>query len=417
MLLHLRLLFIASLQVLLARVHARGLPNSVRDDIARWREGIDQGLVWSPNLQDDGDNEGGVISCMALCDLDTCSSCSAGSARRSVEPNNDFGITSNGSNECRELEWTTEKLQKRVFRLGATGNTYLDPSVKSAYTLDRVAPYMVGQLRSTPSLDRQYGAMRYTATQNPDTEAAVSQQQAFSTAAFQFGSAGLHGCTMVAVMSRRGCWMAHFWESYSNGKSGEEQDSVPNRVFQERVIDFLTGTAVNAPENPPSSVDFTNMTPDQKKVYQGIWKDYLTPVGPPIDPNLFNRPMTRGYNKNQPITPENYPGDDTRIYVMTPAVDNAKKSYTPPKYPNRVKLITDTIKNIVEGTSGRVPVVVYNYIRLDYSSAADAAQINKNERGMALFQYDPNADGKGLPKWRLFYEGKLTANPSPLAPS
>jgi hypothetical protein len=57
---------------------------------------------------------------------------------------------------------------------------------------------------------------------------------------------GLHGCQMVTVVSNRGVWMAHFWESYTNGKPNT--DSVSKRygiaAFDERMTDFLRGVTV-----------------------------------------------------------------------------------------------------------------------------------------------------------------------------
>jgi len=51
-----------------------------------------------------------------------------------------------------------------------------------------------------------------------------------------------------------------------------------------------------------------------------------------------------------------------------------------------------------------VPIAVWKYVRLDYNIPNDLAQVNTNQRGMALFQFDPNAWGQGLQGWRLLYE-------------
>jgi hypothetical protein len=70
----------------------------------------------------------------------------------------------------------------------------------------------------------------------------------------------------------------------------------------------------------------------------------------------------------------------------------------------------------IQATLGAaVPLVTYNYVPRDCNSAALFA----DQRGCALFQFDPNSDGAGTPGWRLFYEQHLfmftDPPPGPLA--
>lgn len=112
------------------------------------------------------------------------------------------------------------------------------------------------------------------------------------------------------------------------------------------------------PTNPPANADFYDDD------YEGIWKPYVAPTGPSLDPTLFNRPETDGFNANAPITDANYPGDNTKIYIMTPVADGQPNAASTMKYPNRIALIVSTIKGLIAGTSGRIPVTYYNYKRL-----------------------------------------------------
>lgn len=54
---------------------------------------------------------------------------------------------------------------------------------------------------------------------------------------------------------------------------------------------------------------------------------------------------------------------------------------------------------------GRQPKVYrVPYKRLDYRKPEEEALENKSNRGMHLFQYDTDSDGKGKKAWRIFNE-------------
>ncbi|KAM5448709.1 hypothetical protein MaudCBS49596_005215 [Microsporum audouinii] len=196
----------------------------------------------------------------------------------------------------------------------------------------------------------------------PD-ERAVMHQREFSTEPFQFISGGLHGCTMVTLISNRAVWQAHFWEPYSHGSPSE--DTTRNAAFTGRVLRALTGEEVT---NPASN----------------SWRSYIPPSGPPIDPNLFNRDT-----------------DETEFYIMTPFIEIWKRRLINPRTPKRLA----EIRKAIERHIGVAPKdVTYKYIALNYSDLADLALVNISNRGMALFQYDPDSDGNGQRAWRLFYE-------------
>lgn len=85
---------------------------------------------------------------------------------------------------------------------------------------------------------------------------------------------------------------------------------------------------------------------------------------------------------------------------MTPGRVNQKYDFS--NYRTKVPKLISAIRNAV-GVTG-LPIATYNYIALDYKNPADEALINNCQRGFALFQYDPDSNGRGRRGWRLFYE-------------
>lgn len=46
----------------------------------------------------------------------------------------------------------------------------------------------------------------------------------------QIGTGGLHGCTVVTLVSKRGVWMAHFWQGYACESSPLEEQPLAVRI-------------------------------------------------------------------------------------------------------------------------------------------------------------------------------------------
>ncbi|RLL94783.1 hypothetical protein CFD26_104602 [Aspergillus turcosus] len=176
-----------------------------------------------------------------------------------------------------------------------------------------------------------------------ETDNTVVMQIEFGNEPFQVGSAGLHGCTMVTIVSDRAVYMGHFWEVPSWSSTTTE--------FNERVLNFFSGGGQFG-------------------------------IGPTLNPALFTA------------------DDNTRVYIMTPRRTGGK--YTTSNYIKKVPVLISTIKTALGNQN--VPVAVWKYVRLNWDNPNDAAQINRNQRGIALFQFDPDASGTGTRGWRLFYE-------------
>lgn len=109
-----------------------------------------------------------------------------------------------------------------------------------------------------------------------------------------------------------------------------------------------------------------------------------------MDPNNFNRA-----------------GDETRAYIMSPLKDNVEESSSNTendlRYPVKIEQLNDLLTTLVPG----IEVGVKGYRPLNYHIKAERLQENQNERGIALFQYDPNSDGNGQRAYRLFYQQAL----------
>lgn len=116
-------------------------------------------------------------------------------------------------------------------------------------------------------------------------------------------------------------------------------------------------------------------------------------IGPALDINLFNQA-----------------GDNTRVYIMTPR--RYGQNYLTSNYIGLIGQLTSTLQAAL---GKAVPIVLYNYIRLNYDDPADVRLIN-TQRGKALFQFDPTGYA-GAAGWRLFYEHNQFAStdPTPIA--
>ncbi|EEA25968.1 hypothetical protein TMatcc_005778 [Talaromyces marneffei ATCC 18224] len=187
-----------------------------------------------------------------------------------------------------------------------------------------------------------------------DTDNTVVVQKELGDTPFQVGSAGLHGCTIVTIVSDKAAYMGHFWEIPSWPST--------TREFNERVLNFFSGSGQFG-------------------------------IGPGLNPALFTA------------------NDNTRVYIMTPRRRGAR--YTTSNYTKKVPILISTIKTALGNQN--VPVAVWKYVRLNYHNPSEEALANTNQRGIALFQFDPNAFGMGNRGWRILYEEMqfLSTDPTP----
>jgi hypothetical protein len=116
-------------------------------------------------------------------------------------------------------------------------------------------------------------------------------------------------------------------------------------------------------------------------------------IGPGLNPALFT----------------SSPADDTRVYIMHPRRRNGQ--YTTANYLTKLPQLINTIKTALGNQN--VPIAVWKYVRLNYDLTSDLAQANTNQRGIALFQFDPNGFGPGVQGWRLFYEEQPFSSSGP----
>lgn len=70
------------------------------------------------------------------------------------------------------------------------------------------------------------------------------------------------------------------------------------------------------------------------------------------------------------------------------------------RYPTKIKQLKALLITLVPG----VEIITKGYQALNYHNEAERLQANQDERGIALFQYDPNSDGNGQRACRLFYQ-------------
>ena len=82
-------------------------------------------------------------------------------------------------------------------------------------------------------------------------------------------------------------------------------------------------------------------------------------------------------------------------------------------YPNRIRQLMQALTNAVPALAvdRRPKIRTVGYTALNYREQAQHDAANKDHRGLALFQQDPNALGKGKGAWRLFLQQFNFAGP------
>ncbi|KAK0646742.1 hypothetical protein B0T16DRAFT_446675 [Cercophora newfieldiana] len=191
---------------------------------------------------------------------------------------------------------------------------------------------------------------------------------------FQWGTNGLHGCTMMLLVSTRAAWMAHFWEV--GALCGHD--------------DFLTHRSED-PEDLTSIRCQENWNNEVRDVMFGSARPSVPSV--PISFNLYNGPRAQ---------------DQTRLIFMAPAADGATRRPRP-RYPRKMreltKLIKQEIPELLEAHAYYYPPLNYNpESTAPIVPGSDAWKAENTERGHALFQWD------GATNWRVLYESYHARN-------
>ncbi|KAL1797005.1 hypothetical protein ACET3X_005545 [Alternaria dauci] len=258
------------------------------------------------------------------------------------------------------------------------------------------ATYVIRTLIEGPENERPAGFFHLDENTGRGSPAAVQYMERFGDQPFKLGTSGLHGCTMVTIVSKRAVYMAHFWETYST--HGEDTvTGVSRQQFLERVNNAVVkGTAVANPYNPPESRDSSDRIARNHK--------YVKPEGPPIDFSLFNED-----------------GDNSVMYVMTPLKDNKSEDSKIPEdcmyYKKYARLLFQEVSKRTNIRGLRLVMVPYK--RLHYNIDENGNSVRApgydddwdefvqptHAKGMALFEYD------GERNWRLFYENKYFPEP------
>jgi hypothetical protein len=108
-----------------------------------------------------------------------------------------------------EEEYRSELTRRReVYK-----RTFLHDPIR--WTPAKVRSYLPNQVKVTrPNglpevrpLDVQFPSSRGFYGDGDNGEVTVSQDDVFGNEPFQFGTGGLHGCTMLAIISNRAVWM------------------------------------------------------------------------------------------------------------------------------------------------------------------------------------------------------------------
>ncbi|KAJ5091599.1 hypothetical protein NUU61_006469 [Penicillium alfredii] len=299
--------------------------------------------------------------------------------------NTPFNVSSDDDNDDDNEE--DSKLHKRTWNWTPSGRRVNWPG-----KIDEYLPKQVTS--STPDDDQFPQNLGFFAEKS---EATVSYMIPFKTARgrgrnrrmawldpFMMGTGSLHGCTMLAIVSKRAVWMIYAMGGGDEKRYDDTSADAPGmRNFTDRVIGVITGEG-----------------PDDTKKY-----------GQPVDWSQFNAC-----------------DDDTRILWMSPVNQKDYNHVDPqnrPRYLKKIKMVDDLIRDHVSSTRNSE---THFYRRLWYQSnggnptGQDADKVDKTARGQCAFQYvlywdmrtsssTPSIltrgrfDGEG--NWRTFYETKL----------
>ncbi|KAM0597072.1 hypothetical protein ACHAPH_003346 [Verticillium nonalfalfae] len=330
-------------------------PDSVPDDL----------VIGDPILSD---------KCVYVCDIST--GCGSGASSCSIFDKRDYATEASTPqsagytlwNETAQEyvqvssdEYTAELIERSVLV------KRWDENDKKGWNRASIGKYLFNQFHPQGKPVEKFGKTRSIVT--GFDMATVSQQATFNakTKPFQLGSGGLHGCTVLTIISRRAVYMAHYWEVHALNRDDDLSDGSQGLAnFQSRVEFTLTG----------------DKRKDSATKGVGVRWDW--------------------FNKD---------GDNTRILIMSPYKDEFKPPTARYKtrkqdleYPNKVQEIINLLK--VEGRIPNAAAVIQGYQRLNYSwdrnalenVGPDANDVDRSERGIACFQYN------GDKTYRLFYE-------------
>jgi hypothetical protein len=117
---------------------------------------------------------------------------------------------------------------------------------------------------------------------------------------------------------------------------------------------------------------------------------HIQPTGPSVDPDVFKSER----------------GQRVALHIMAPTSRDAASNDLPLRYPKHVASITDAFKTQLGGK--KPAIYTYKYVTLDPDNVpADEKKMYETTRGTALFQYDPDSDGRGKRAWRLWFEDRF----------
>lgn len=190
---------------------------------------------------------------------------------------------------------------------------------------------------------------------------------------------------------------AHFWEEYSHGTVEYDEDTIDEEqiqaqqddlpAFRERILDFIRGVTPSDPATNSHDYEADEENPDAPGELVG---GYLDPAGVSPTQSLYNQP-----------------GDDTQAFIMTPTRDN-EATGSGALYGSRNEELVQLLEQRFNAR-----VTTYSYRALDYNgidfTGPDGDIAGTDERGNALFQFDPDSDKQGGRAWRLFLEAAVSS--------
>ncbi|KAI0107997.1 hypothetical protein F4776DRAFT_668073 [Hypoxylon sp. NC0597] len=210
----------------------------------------------------------------------------------------------------------------------------------------------------------------------------------FAGVARSIAISGLHGCSSLIVVSKRGAWVNHMWEtpSFSPDPSiiPPPTKEMQLAIFQQTVI-----AAIHRGHNEDNLFGLAEMVSEDSKPEEPI----SNLMSPDADPHIFLfTPYVRETVPSMPNYNNEFPTGLPLAYDF-PMGENMPASF--------VGLIYLSIL-LIFGADVSFEVVPYAP-RVDGDDRKD--RDFESHRGKALVQYQPAKDCSGVASWRVWFEG------------
>lgn len=172
----------------------------------------------------------GINLCRIRCSIETCGASGCSVIKRSIAP---APLTFEALSINNETSKSNKVLEKRVFSFPR--REAWTPELLTTYIIQALAGQLVNDLFANNAVE--------TVMFLPDTSMATTSaaQTFFGSTKFQMGNGGLHGCTEIAIISKRAVYMVSGSDLGSLSKSVASLANVRSPFSEFMLVGRITG--------------------------------------------------------------------------------------------------------------------------------------------------------------------------------